>query len=135
LDHLGLIAGKVDEPDLPELIDTVVEQDHEQRQFPVGLCVKAILLIGFGFVNQVLYLILHFFRDKPVEHLNDDALGESLDAIYARLRPGNAMRNVAKILEYSDHIALNTYINERHIRSSKTDKNYNPLKYKANYRQ
>jgi len=76
LDHLGLIAGKVDEPDLPELIDTVVEQDHEQRQFPVGLCVKAILLIGFGFVNQVLYLILHFFRYKQVEHLNDDALGE-----------------------------------------------------------
>jgi len=97
---------QVDEPDLPELIDTVVEQDHEQRQFPVGLCVKAILLIGFGFVNQVLVLDTALFQDTTVEHLNDDALGESLDAIYGTPKAGNAMRNVAKnISEYSDHIA------------------------------
>jgi transposase len=92
LDHLGLIAGMVDEPGLVELIDTVVKQDHEQRQVSVGLCVKAMILNGLGFVNRALYLMPHFFKDKPVErllgegieaeHLNDDALGRALDAIY-----------------------------------------------------
>lgn len=93
LDHLGLIAGMVDELGLTELIDTVVEQDHEQRQVSVGLCVKAMILNGLGFVNRALYLMPHFFKGKPVErllgkgvqaeHLNDDALGRALDAIYA----------------------------------------------------
>lgn len=93
LDHLGLIAGMVDELGLPELIDTVIKQDHEQRQVSVGTCVKAMILNGLGFVNRALYLMPHFFKDKPVErllgegvvaeYLNDDALGRALDAIYA----------------------------------------------------
>ena len=93
LDHLGLIAGMVDELGLPELIDIVIKQDHEQRQVSVGTCVKAMILNGLGFVNRALYLMPHFFKDKPVErllgegvaaeHLNDDALGRALDAIYA----------------------------------------------------
>ena len=83
----------VDELGLPELIDTVIKQDHEQRQVSVGTCVKAMILNGLGFVNRALYLMPHFFKDKPVErllgegvaaeHLNDDALGRALDAIYA----------------------------------------------------
>jgi len=90
LDHLGIVAGMIDELGLPELIDTVIKQDHEQRQVSVGLCVKAMILNGLGFVNRALYLMPHFFKDKPVErllgegieaeHLNDDALGRSLDA-------------------------------------------------------
>ena len=93
LDHLGLVAGMVDELGLPELIDTVIKQDHEQRQVSVGQCVKAMILNGLGFVNRALYLMPHFFKDKPLErllgegieaeHLNDDALGRALDAIYA----------------------------------------------------
>ena len=93
LDHLGLIAGMIDELGLPELIDTVIKQDHEQRQVSVGTCVKAMILNGLGFVNRALYLMPHFFKDKPVErllgegvaaeHLNDDALGRALDVIYA----------------------------------------------------
>jgi len=93
LDHLGLIAGMVDELGLPELIDTVIQQDHEQRQVSVGQCVKAMILNGLGFVNWALYLMPHFLKDKPVErllgegveaeHLNDDVLGRTLDAIYA----------------------------------------------------
>ena len=93
LDHLGLIAGMVDELGLSELIDIVIKQDHEQRQVSVGQCVKAMILNGLGFVNRALYLMPHFFKDKPVErllgegvaaeHLNDDALGRALDAIYA----------------------------------------------------
>ena len=93
LDHLGLIAGMVDELGLSGLIDTVIKQDHEQRQVSVGQCVKAMILNGLGFVNRALYLMPHFFKDKPVErllgkgveaeHLNDDTLGRALDAIYA----------------------------------------------------
>ena len=59
----------------------------------MGLCVKAKILNGLGFVNRALYLMPPFFKDKPVErllgagvaaeHLNDDALGRALDAIYA----------------------------------------------------
>jgi hypothetical protein len=62
LDHLGLVAGMVDELGLPELIDTVIKQDHEQRQVSVGLCVKAMILNGLGFVNRALYLMPHFSR-------------------------------------------------------------------------
>jgi len=50
------------------------------------------VLNGLGFANRALYLIPLFFRDKPVarligegieaEHLNDDVLGRTLDAIY-----------------------------------------------------
>ena len=92
LDHLGLIAGMVDELGLSELIDTVIKQDHEQRQVSLGQCVKAMILNGLGFVNRALYLMPHFFKNKPVErllgdgveaeHLNDDTLGRALDAIY-----------------------------------------------------
>ena len=93
LDHLGLVAGMVDELGLVELIDAVIIQDHEQRVVSVGQCVKAMVLNGLGFVNRTLYLMPHFFKDKPIgrllgegieaEHLNDDTLGRALDTIYA----------------------------------------------------
>ncbi|MEI6334568.1 MAG: IS1634 family transposase [Methylococcaceae bacterium] len=93
LDHLGLVAGMVDELGLVELIDAVIIQDHEQRVVSVGQCVKAMVLNGLGFVNRSLYLMPHFFKDKPIgrllgegieaEHLNDDTLGRALDTIYA----------------------------------------------------
>ena len=51
------------------------------------------ILNGLGFANRSLYLVSHFFQDKPIErligegilaeHLNDDVLGRALDAIYA----------------------------------------------------
>ena len=93
LDHLGLVAGMVDELGLVELIDAVIIQDHEQRVVSVGQCVKAMVLNGLGFVNRTLYPMPHFFKDKPIgrllgegieaEHLNDDTLGRALDTIYA----------------------------------------------------
>ena len=93
LDHLGLVAGMVDELGLVELIDAVIIQDHQQRVVSVGQCVKAMVLNGLGFVNRALYLMPHFFKDKPIgrllgegieaEHLNDDTIGRSMDTIYA----------------------------------------------------
>ncbi len=91
LDHLGLIAALVDELGLVSLIDALIIQDHQQRQVSVGKCVKAMILNGLGFVNRTLYLMPHYFKDKPVErllgegiqaeHLNEDALGRALDSI------------------------------------------------------
>lgn len=92
MDHFGLVAGVVDELGLPELIDTVIKQDHEQRIVSLGTAVKAMIINGLGFVNRALYLMPHFFKDKPVErllgkdikaeHLDDDTLGRALDSIY-----------------------------------------------------
>jgi len=92
LDHLGLVAGMVDELGIAELIDIVIPQDQQQRHVSVGTCVKAMILNGLGFINRALYLMPHFFQDKPVErllgpgitaeHLNDDTLGRALDSIY-----------------------------------------------------
>lgn len=78
LDHLGLIAGMVDELGLPKLIDTLVIQDQQQRHVSVGLNVedKAMILNSLGFANRTLYLIPHFFKDKPVGRL----LGEGIEA-------------------------------------------------------
>ena len=92
LDHHGLVAGMVDELGLVGKIDAMIPQDIEQRKVSVGMAVKAMILVGLGFVQRTLYLTPHFFKGKPVgrllgpgilaEHLNDDALGRALDAIY-----------------------------------------------------
>ena len=92
LDHHGLVAGMVDELGLVEKIDAMIPQDLGQRQVSVGVAVKAMIIIGLGFVQRALYLTPDFFRGKPVgrllgpgitaEMLNDDALGRGMDAIY-----------------------------------------------------
>ena len=56
-------------------------------------CVNSMILNGLGFVNRALYMMPQFFKDKPVKrllgegvvakHLNDNALGRALDAIYS----------------------------------------------------
>jgi transposase len=92
LDHHGLVAGMVDELGLVEKIDAMIPQDLGQRHISVGVAVKAMILVGLGFVQRALYLTPDFFRGKPVgrllgpgitaEMLNDDALGRALDAIF-----------------------------------------------------
>jgi transposase len=93
LDHLGLVAGMYDELGIGEVLDRTVPQDTSQRQVTLGQAVKALVLNGLGFVNRALYLVPHFFADKPTErligagirpeHLNDDVLGRTLDSLYA----------------------------------------------------
>ena len=92
LDHHGLVAGMVDELGLVEKIDAMIPQDLEQRNISVGMAVKAMILIGLGFVQRALYLTPDFFRGKPVgrllgpgitaEMLNDDVMGRALDVIF-----------------------------------------------------
>ncbi len=92
LDPLGLVAGMFEELGITEVIDQATQQNPEMRLVTVGHAVKAMVLNGLGFVNQPLYLVPHFFHNKPLprliapgiqaSHLNDDTLGRALDTLY-----------------------------------------------------
>ncbi len=91
LDHLGLVAGVIDELGLVELTDALLP-GHAQNCISCGQVVKALLLNCFGFLSAPLYLFSEFFESKPVahllgagieaRHLNDDRIGRVLDALY-----------------------------------------------------
>jgi len=91
LDHLGIVAGIIDEMGLVEIVDEEVGT-HPQEKLSVGTIVKAMILNCLGCVNAPLYLFSEFFKGKAVEHLlgegikaedlNDDKLGRSLDKIF-----------------------------------------------------
>jgi transposase len=93
LDHLGLVAAMFDELGIAGVIDQATQQNPAMRIVTAGTAVKAMVLNGLGFVNQQLYLVPHFFQNKPTarlfascieaNHLNDDALGRALDTLYA----------------------------------------------------
>jgi len=92
LDHLGLVAGMCREIGISELIDTYCISDSPDQIVSTGKALEAMIINGLGFVNKRLYLVPHFFSDKPVElllgpgieaeHLNDDRLGRALDELY-----------------------------------------------------
>ena len=92
LDHLGLVAGMFEELGITEVIDQATKQDPEMRIVTAGHAVKAMVLNGLGFLNQQLYLVPHFFQNKPssrliapgieASHLKDDTLGRALDTLY-----------------------------------------------------
>ena len=92
IDHLGLVAGMFEELGIAETIDEATQQDPVMRIVTAGQAVKAMVLNGLGFVNQQLYLVPHFFHNKPIprliapaiqaRHLNDDTLGRALDTLY-----------------------------------------------------
>jgi transposase len=77
---------------ITEIIDRATKQDPEMRIVTAGHAVKAMVLNGLGFLNQQLYLVPHFFQNKPISrliapgiqasHLNDDTLGRALDTLY-----------------------------------------------------
>jgi transposase len=93
LDHLGLVAGMFEELGIGEIIDQATQQNPEMRLVTAGQAVKAMVLNGLGFVNQQLYLVPQFFRNKPTprllapaitaEHLHDDTRGRALETLYA----------------------------------------------------
>lgn len=68
LDHLGLVAGIINEIGLVEQINQLVGQPSCERVSP-GLVVKAMILNGLGFVSAPLYLFSKFFEGKATEHL------------------------------------------------------------------
>lgn len=91
LDHLGIIAGIIDEIGIVEKINEIFLVDIREK-VNTGEVVKAIILNGLGFVSRPLYLFPDFFQDKPIEHLikegikaedlNDDKIGRVMDRLY-----------------------------------------------------
>jgi transposase len=90
LDHLGIVAGIIDQIGLVEEIDRQIES-HPQQIISTGQVVKAMILNGLGFVSAPLYLFSEFFIGKATEHLlgegikpehlNDDRIGRALDSL------------------------------------------------------
>jgi transposase len=93
MDHLGLVAGLIQKYHLVKLLDKKLPVSKEKGSLVShGQRVAAMIINGLGFTAKPLYLSPDFFESKPVsrligdgieaEHLNDDALGRTLDAIY-----------------------------------------------------
>lgn len=91
LDHLGIIAGIMDEMNLVELIDRLIPP-HPLEKVSAGIAVKAMILNCMGFLTSPFYLFSKFFEGKAVqhllgegisaEHLNESRLGRVLDEIF-----------------------------------------------------
>jgi transposase len=91
LDHLGIVAGLIDEIGIVEKINEKLKIDTREK-INSGQVVKAMILNGLGMVSRPLYLFSQFFEDKAVEellgkgikkeYLNDDKLGRVMDEIY-----------------------------------------------------
>jgi transposase len=93
INHLGLIAGIIDEIGIEKIINDAVGIDEREIVTP-GQIVKAIILNGLGFISRPLYLFPQFFQDKATEHLigkgiffnhlNDDRIGRIMDKLYEK---------------------------------------------------
>lgn len=91
LDHLGIIAGIIDDLELENIVDSIIPK-HPREKISSGKIVKAIIINGLGFLSKPLYLFPHFFDDKPVakllgndvksEYINDDKIGRVMDALH-----------------------------------------------------
>jgi transposase len=91
IDHLGIVAGLIDEIGIVETINSKLGIDPREN-ISAGILVKAILLNGLGFVSRPLYLFSQFFEDKGIEillgsgvesdYINDDKIGRVMDKLY-----------------------------------------------------
>ena len=91
LDHLGIVAGIIDEMGIVEEINTRVGRSSREK-VSAGVMVKAMILNGLGFVSAPLYMFSKFFEGKSTEHLlgtgitaeqiNDDRIGNVLDDLH-----------------------------------------------------
>ena len=76
LNHLGIIAGIIDEIGIVEIINDRLGIKPQER-LNSGIIVKSIILNAMGFVSRPLYLFPQFFDDKATEHL----------VVYVKLKP------------------------------------------------
>ena len=84
LNHLGLIAGIIDEIGIVEIVNSQLGIQLQEIVNP-GQVVQSIIINALGFVSRPLYLFPQFFQDKATEHLfgkgvlpahfNDDKIG------------------------------------------------------------
>ena len=91
LDHLGLVAGLIDERGIVPKINELLGE-HQAEKISAGQVVKGMILNGLGLVSSPLYLFSRFFEGKATQHLlgegikteylNDDRFGRVLDSLY-----------------------------------------------------
>ena len=77
IDHLGIVAGLIDEIGIVEIINKKIGIDTREK-INAGQVVKAMIINGLGMVSRPLYLFPQFFQDKAVEKL----LGVGVKAEY-----------------------------------------------------
>ena len=61
IDHLGIIAGIVDDIGIVQIVDQLLGT-HSQEQVTPGQIVKALILNCMGFLTAPLYLFSQFFE-------------------------------------------------------------------------
>lgn len=91
LDHLGIVAGIIDDLGIVEQINERIGISSREK-VSAGIIVKAMILNGLGFVSAPLYMFSKFFEGKATEHLlgegitaeqiNDDRIGDVMDDIH-----------------------------------------------------
>ena len=91
IDHLGIIAGIIDDIGIVEIIDKELGS-HPQEKVSAGQVVKAMIINCMGFLTAPLYLFSEFFSGKATEHLigkgikaeylNESRLGRVLEQLY-----------------------------------------------------
>ena len=91
LDHLGRIAGIIDEIGILEKMNEIFLIDSREK-VNTGEIVKAIILNRLGFVSRPLYLFPQKIEEKAIEYLlgagiegedlNDDKIGRVMDKLY-----------------------------------------------------
>jgi transposase len=112
LDYLALVAGFCQEIGLAGIIDNALGTS-ERRQVSYSQIFTAMLLNGLGFNGRTLHMYSEFFDDTPVSrligegveaaHINDDALGRCLDALYDAGVCGLYQKVAEKVV---DHLKL-----------------------------
>lgn len=110
VDHLAMVAQFIDDIGMVDLIDGMVEY-HENEIVTTGQAAAAMVSLALGFVSRPMYLSPQFFSSKALrliigksktnkteeitpEHLNDDKLGRTLDAIY-KIGPDTLFQTIA----------------------------------------
>lgn len=93
MDHHGIVASICQDLNIAERIDGRLKKSDPRRIVSPGTGAVAMILNGLGFTNRRIYLSPQYFKSKPVrellgqdisaEHLDDHALGKSLDDIAA----------------------------------------------------
>jgi transposase len=93
IDHLGLVAAAIDSLGLVQRIDKRLPMKEDSDiKMTHGQRFAAMIINGLGYTNAPLYMTSRFYQDKDIErligpgveaeHLNDSALGRTLDAIF-----------------------------------------------------
>ena len=91
LDHLGIVAGVIDDLKIVEDIDNIFPT-HDYNEISYGEAVKGMIMNGLGFSNRALSLSPQFFENIPVEllfregvkpeHFNRHKLSRTLDKCF-----------------------------------------------------